>query len=92
MWARIWAFLDWCFFGPASARPGAAGQLLRALRYPYAVVRDLSYPIIRIAVAGTFFTHGWEKVMHGDFATFAQNVLDSTNWSPSAAAGSARRD
>jgi membrane protein len=41
MWLRIWAFLDWCFFGPASARAGAFALLLRALRYPYAVVRDL---------------------------------------------------
>ena len=38
---RIWAFLDWCFFGPASVRAGLRGRLLRLLRYPYAVVRDL---------------------------------------------------
>src|SRR5882762_10193411 len=41
MWMRIWAFLDWCFFGPASARAGLLGGSLRVLRYPYAVVRDL---------------------------------------------------
>jgi membrane protein len=41
MWPRIWAFLDWCFFGPASTRAGLFALLLRALRYPYAVVRDL---------------------------------------------------
>jgi membrane protein len=38
---RIWAFLDWCFFGPASTRPGLLALLIRTLRYPYAVVRDL---------------------------------------------------
>src|SRR5258708_15536478 len=41
MWMRIWAFLEWCFFGPASARAGLLGGSLRVLRYPYAVVRDL---------------------------------------------------
>lgn len=41
MWLRIWAFLDWCFFGQASARAGLLGSSLRVLRYPYAVVRDL---------------------------------------------------
>src|SRR3984893_15997027 len=41
MWTRIQAFLDWCFFGPASVRAGPLGGSLRVLRYPYAVVRDL---------------------------------------------------
>ena len=41
MRTRIWAFLDWCFFGPASVRAGMLGGSLRVLRYPYAVVRDL---------------------------------------------------
>src|ERR1700724_1259817 len=41
MRTRIWAFLDWCFFGPASVRAGMLGGTLRVLRYPYAVVRDL---------------------------------------------------
>src|SRR5712691_2243156 len=41
MGMRIWAFLDWCFFGPASVRAGLLGGSLRVLRYPYAVVRDL---------------------------------------------------
>jgi membrane protein len=42
MWLRIWGFLDRCFFGPASQRAGLLGSALRLLRYPYAVVRDLS--------------------------------------------------
>src|ERR1700745_1010091 len=41
MWARIWSFLDWLFFGQASTRPGTLGIALRFLRYPYAVIRDL---------------------------------------------------
>src|SRR5437764_11998010 len=42
MWMRIWGFLEWCFFGPASVRAGMLGGGLRVLRYPYAVVRDLA--------------------------------------------------
>ena len=41
MWVRVWSLLDWCFFGPVATRPGVPGRLLRVLRYPYAVVRDL---------------------------------------------------
>jgi len=33
MWTRIQAFLDWCFFGPASVRAGLLGGSLRVLRY-----------------------------------------------------------
>ena len=42
MWARLWGFLDWCFFGPATRRTGIASVTVRLLRYPYAVVGDLS--------------------------------------------------
>jgi membrane protein len=57
MWARIWAFLDWCFFGPASTRPGGfPGGLLRVLRYPYAVVRDLSRGEINLRAMGLVYT------------------------------------
>jgi membrane protein len=42
MWLRIWGLLDRCFFGPASQRAGSLGLGLRLLRYPYAVLRDLS--------------------------------------------------
>jgi membrane protein len=56
MWARIWAFLDWCFFGPASGRPGALGRLLRVLRYPYAVLRDLARGEINLRAMGLVYT------------------------------------
>jgi membrane protein len=57
MWARIWGFLDWCFFGPASTRPGSfPGGLLRVLRYPYAVVRDLSRGEINLRAMGLVYT------------------------------------
>ncbi|MBV8497473.1 MAG: hypothetical protein JO361_11880, partial [Gammaproteobacteria bacterium] len=56
MWARIWGFLDWCFFGPASARPGPAAAVLRVLRYPYAVVRDLTRGEINLRAMGLVYT------------------------------------
>jgi len=56
MWIRIWAFLDRCFFGAASARPGALGAALRLLRYPYAVVRDLSRGEINLRAMGLVYT------------------------------------
>ncbi|HSY06547.1 MAG TPA: YihY/virulence factor BrkB family protein [Steroidobacteraceae bacterium] len=56
MWARIWALLDWCFFGPASARPGLLGTALRLLRYPYAVVRDLARGEINLRAMGLVYT------------------------------------
>lgn len=56
MWARIWEFLDRCFFGAASGRPGALGMLLRLLRYPYAVLRDLSRGEINLRAMGLVYT------------------------------------
>src|SRR5579863_8706953 len=56
MWARIWAFLDWCFFGPASTRAGLAALLIRALRYPYAVIRDLWRGEINLRAMGLVYT------------------------------------
>jgi membrane protein len=56
MWARIWAFLDWCFFGPASAGPGLPARLIRGARYPYAVVRDLWRGDINLRAMGLVYT------------------------------------
>jgi len=56
MWARIWGFLDWCFFGPASGRAGFLGATLRVLSYPYAVVRDLSRGEINLRAMGLVYT------------------------------------
>jgi membrane protein len=56
MWARIWGFLDWCFFGPASVRAGYLGLGLRVLRYPYAVLRDLSRGEINLRAMGLVYT------------------------------------
>jgi membrane protein len=56
MWLRIWAFLDWCFFGPASTRTGLAALLIRGLRYPFAVVRDLWRGDINLRAMGLVYT------------------------------------
>ncbi|MGH8133908.1 MAG: YihY/virulence factor BrkB family protein [Steroidobacteraceae bacterium] len=56
MWARIWSFLDWCFFGPASQRGGMAAGTLRMLRYPYAVVRDLARGEINLRAMSLVYT------------------------------------
>jgi membrane protein len=56
MSARFWAFLDWCFFGPASTRQSAFAFVLRILRYPYAVIRDLSRGDINLRAMGLVYT------------------------------------
>jgi membrane protein len=56
MMLRIWAFLDWCFFGPAAARAGPAALLIRILSYPYAVVRDLWRGEINLRAMGLVYT------------------------------------
>jgi len=56
MWAHIWAFFDWCFFGPASTRQSTLGLTLRTLRYPYAVLRDLARGDITLRATGLVYT------------------------------------
>ena len=56
MWVRMWTFLDWCFFGPASAGTGVLALLIRGLRYPYAVVRDLWRGEINLRAMGLVYT------------------------------------
>lgn len=56
MWAYIWAFFDWCFFGPASTRTDTRGLSLRILRYPYAVIRDLQRGDITLRAMGLVYT------------------------------------
>ena len=56
MWPRIWGFLDRLVFGPASQRPGILGTALRLLRYPYAVLRDLSRGEINLRAMSLVYT------------------------------------
>jgi membrane protein len=43
MWVQFWSLLDRLFFGPPSVGPQPQAVLLRILRYPYAVARDLAH-------------------------------------------------
>lgn len=56
MWARIWAFLDECFFGAAASGPGTPARLIRGLSYLYAVVRDLMRGEINFRAMGLVYT------------------------------------
>lgn len=56
MWARIWTFLDGCFFGAASGGPGVSARLIRGLSYLYAVVRDLMRGEINFRAMGLVYT------------------------------------
>ena len=56
MMQRIWAFLDWCFFGPAASRPDLIGLLIRTVSYPYAVLRDLWHGDINLRAMGLVYT------------------------------------
>ena len=56
MWQRIWGLLDRRLFGPASQRAGVLGAALRLLRYPYAVLRDLSRGEINLRAMSLVYT------------------------------------
>ena len=52
MWLRAWNFLDRWLFGPLSLTSRPVGWLLRLLRYPYAVLRDLSQGQLNLRAMG----------------------------------------
>ena len=56
MWPRIWSFLDRWFFGPTSVGPDLFARIVRILRYPYAVVRDLLHGDINLRAMGLVYT------------------------------------
>jgi putative oxidoreductase len=49
----------------------------------YAWVRDLSWPLIRIAVGGTLLMHGLAKVLNQDVAAFAARSMAGRGLEPS---------
>ena len=55
MWIRAWNFLDRWLFGPLSLSPRPVGWLLRLLRYPYAVLRDLSQGQLNLRAMGLVY-------------------------------------
>ncbi len=56
MWDQFWSFLDRVLFGPASVGPRPPAVLLRILRYPYAVARDMAHGDINLRAMGLVFT------------------------------------
>src|SRR5262245_12352420 len=55
--------------------PGEPRPFFPRLEPFYAWVRDLSWPIIRIAVGGTYLSYGLTKVMGQDVAVFAERSM-----------------
>ena len=55
MWLRAWNFLDRWLFGPLSLTSRPVGWLLRLLRYPYAVLRDLSQGQLNLRAMGLVY-------------------------------------
>jgi membrane protein len=56
MWVKTWNIFDRLFFGPRSNEPGSLPALLRVLRYPYAVIRDLLGGEINLRAMGLVYT------------------------------------
>jgi membrane protein len=56
MWLQFWSFLDRLLFGPLSVGPRPTAVLLRVLRYPYAVARDLAQGDINLRAMGLVYT------------------------------------
>lgn len=79
MWVRIWAFLDWCFFGPHVTRPGTIGLVLRILRYPYAVIRDLWRGEINLRAMGLVYTTLLSIIPLVAFAFAILKIFGATN-------------
>jgi len=55
--------------------PGEPRLLIGALEPFYAWVRDLSWPLVRIAAGGSLFTHGFVKLTTGSIAAFASGSM-----------------
>jgi membrane protein len=55
MWLQFWSFLDRLLFGPASVGPRPPAVILRVLRYPYAVARDLAQGDINLRAMGLVY-------------------------------------
>ena len=61
---------------PYPVTPVGEPKLLFAKFEPfYAWTRDLSWPLVRVAVAGTLFTHGFTKLTTGVIAAFASGSM-----------------
>lgn len=63
--------------GPYPDTPAGEPKLFIGKLEPfYAWVRDLGWPMVRIAVGGTILTHGIRKVLEGTVAAFAVSSME----------------
>ncbi|MFO7324868.1 MAG: YihY/virulence factor BrkB family protein [Pseudomonadota bacterium] len=56
MWQRFWQLLDRALFGPHTAGNEPLARLLRVLRYPYAIIRDLMGGELTLRANGLVYT------------------------------------
>lgn len=56
MWQKMWQLLDHALFGPHTAGPEPQKRLLRGLRYPYAILRDLLGGELTLRATGLVYT------------------------------------
>jgi putative oxidoreductase len=72
--------------GPSPITPPGEPKLLIGKLEPlYAWVRDLSWPLLRIAVGGTLMTHGIRKMMETTIAAFAVGSMARRGIEPNVA-------
>jgi putative oxidoreductase len=63
--------------GPYPVTPSGEPKLFIGKLEPfYAWVRDLGWPLVRLAVGGTILTHGIRKIMEGTIAAFAVSSME----------------
>lgn len=55
MWLRFWSLLDYWLFGEFSRSPGPLPAVVRVLRYPYALLRDLSRGQVNLRAMGLVY-------------------------------------
>ena len=65
--------------------PGEPKLLIGKLEPLYAWVRELGWPLVRIAVGGTILTHGVRKLMEGSIAAFAVGSMQRRGIHPDVA-------
>src|SRR5688572_26535406 len=56
MWQKFWQLLDHALFGPHTQGPEPQARLLRGLRYPYAILRDLIGGELTLRATGLVYT------------------------------------
>ncbi len=56
MWQQSWKLLDRALFGPYTLQQNALARLLRVLRYPYAIIRDVLGGELTLRATGLVYT------------------------------------